>query len=105
MGCLQQFPLSNELALQREPDVLLVGTDVDMQTSQEMRPENGTFLHTGKAMPPFIATESGEQLPAPSYKYMSGRALEGLFLGAQLKLPPAMLVSAGHSLNLKVVRD
>lgn len=37
-----------------------------MQTSQEMGPENGMFLHTVKAGPPFIATESGDHCRLPA---------------------------------------
>ena len=71
---------------------------VDMQTSQKMSPENRKFLHTGEAVPRFQSNRDQVSLSPPSYKYMSGRALEGLSPEeAQFKSSPAVPVYAGHT--------
>lgn len=92
-GCLQQLSLrssSNELARQREPEVVLVGTNSDTQTSQKMGIEKRMFFHTGKVVPRFQSNRVRWSLSPPSYKYVRWRVPEDLSPGAQFKLSPAM---------------
>lgn len=72
-GCLQQLSLrlsSNELAWQREPEIVLVSASAELQTSQRMDIEKRMFSHTGKAVPRVQSNKGGWSRSPPSCKCM-----------------------------------
>lgn len=100
-GCLQQLSLrwsSNELAWQREPEVVLVSANAELQTSQRMHVEKRMFFHTGKVVPRVQSNEAGWSRSPPSCKCVRWLGIRRfLSLGVQFKLSPVVSTYAGET--------
>ena len=100
-GCLQQLSLrlsSNELAWQREPEVVLASANAELQTSQRMDMEKRMFSHTGKVVPHVQSNKAGWSWSPLICKCMRSLGARGfLSLVMKFKLSPIVSTYIGET--------